>query len=134
MESIIEIKRYFAMRDIDFAVDYLTEVLNKSPRDNARQLFSSTRLSQNDERILYAGELDLATRRLWRNAWRYEIGIERAHEELVPLLERAVSRIEWAGKHFEDIKGLIRGRIKNLEEKYCCGIFLKKRKTARIAV
>ena len=128
MDARLEVMGDLAMRDIDCAVDYLTELLNKSSEDYARELFSdsSTKIDQNQTRRVYASALNTATRRLWKNTWKFEVSIDRAHKKFVPLLEQAASKINWKGGYFTKIRNSIRKRIGNLEKDYCCGVFLKK--------
>ena len=115
-----------AIRDIDIAEEFLQDLLTIKPENYAKVMFPEEHFTEQESKEMYASELNSATRFLHLNTWNYRVSIDRAHENFVPLLQQAASKIPFKGKYFKQIRGWITGRVGKLEKEYCCGAFLKK--------
>jgi hypothetical protein len=96
-------------------------------KDYTKTMYPGYFFKKHEVRKIYANDLGTATRRLWQNTSRYCVDIDRVHNNFVPLLGQAASKILFKGKWFNQVRDLIRRRINDLEENHCCGVFLEQK-------
>lgn len=120
------ISRDLAIENIDIAEKFLQDLLTVKPENYAEVMFPEKSYTEQESRKMYASELNSATMFLHLNIWDYRVGIHRTHENFVPLLQQAASKIFFRGKYFKQIRGFINRKIGDLEKKYCQGVFLIK--------
>jgi len=110
MNTLDILTENMAEANIDIAVDSLRNLLKSSPNKsgiNEREYFR---------------KLDQYSKFISLNVWKSDLLIKKVKQKIIPLLKRAYDKITPEGKHYQDLKTIMKCRIGNLEHRYLNGL------------